>query len=1307
MSETINGVSILSAETKRALVADVQFFETFTSAAFNRKLKGIVKAGFYEGFEPIFTGGLTLTITSKNTPDKYGAASVNVGDHQISVHQIEDVTFTLPAGATTRVVLEANYQQGIKTDQVDANSGVQAARLFLSDVKVALKGNQLEVCRVNIPNGTTDITAAMVSTAERPSQTIGVEMTSDINSQDENIAASAKSVYLAFIAAKEHSTALVATKLIGATQNLNTLGPGSEGRWSKSVSSGATIENGFPEEQAVGILEVIPGGQYGGTQRYTSRTGNVYVRSLTASWNGTDGPWGPWRATQMATRPLSTTLDLNTLGNLADIGLWRNSYSSIASATLNFPVEAGEGMGVLEVFEGGRFNITQRYTTCLGRIFTRSLNAAWNGTNGPWSAWIETNDRRGTISLGSLNAYGPNHIGAWACLNSTYALATNNYPIEGSTGIGVLEVYSGGNALLQRFTSRFGRMFTRTLNGAWNGTDGPWSAWVEVGTANITNLPADAVSMADPRYFYGNVIYTINSAMPDMPEGIPSPSACVLVSYKRNYIAGASINQQLMVPGGRLFYRSASLSGANNDWNTIAWNGGDAYGWKEVLTTDSIGNAYGIGGNTPIKTVDFNAYDFKSGETFYFSPAAAINLPEGLSWGVNVNVGCHVIFASDLYYNLLLIPTTTNKNEKSYIVRMRGAPGTVRTYAVGELHESGRTLGVEFGGTGGTTPAEARISLELNSRFIPAEKNINEIGPDLEGRWTKTTSSGTTFANGFPEEGTVGVLEVFAGGNFGGTQIFTSRSSMNYMRNLVNTWNGKDGPWGEWRTLQMGTRPLSNTTDINTLGAAIHLGLWRNSSMTIATEANHYPVSGSEGQGLLEIFEGGLFGKSQRYTTHKGLIYVRSLSANWNGVDGPWGEWALVGTSSHPGYYKGDMDLLTTPGVWSVTDGDTGVTNAPVTPGAPTSSTAICEVILRSSTNSILQRWTSIVGNKLSMNRSWIRTLAGNIWSPWEVVGSKAVTDLGMGVSNAELKNFDWQRFNFQNGAFYNVVPSSWLNAPAKMAPLASNSATVMVHVKGMAGDAQAANTPEWCHFEVITYTLTSKRIFAGIYRGLPGERQYYIHELFHTANTTIAADGSLKAASPIVKIFTDGTYENNIESEGVTVSRLEKGLYLIKGCTGLNADASWGGTDGGFDIPIDKNKQPLLWLDYEVHSDGSILVKTYHRVHANSPLYAQNRIGYEDENGKFIETVADQEPIDIPPYQFVSVRVQMSQERSIGWDDYAPILEEDESASEFEEDESASEFEDDESKAEANEQPSIVPGLDEAAAPQEESDEE
>ncbi|WP_368916357.1 hypothetical protein [Proteus mirabilis] len=139
-------------------------------------------------------------------------------------------------------------------------------------------------------------------------------------------------------------------------------------------------------------------------------------------------------------------------------------------------------------------------------------------------------------------------------------------------------------------------------------------------------------------------------------------------------------------------------------------------------------------------------------------------------------------------------------------------------------------------------------------------------------------------------------------------------------------------------------------------------------------------------------------------------------------------------------------------------------------------------------------------------------------------------------------------------------------------------------------------------------------------------------YEILHTGNAKPDSNGFYKKASPIIDINPDGTFTTNDESEGATVTRVAQGEYLIEGVLGFNSDAGWGGVDGGIEIPLDVNKQPLIWVDSEVMGDGSILVKTYHRTHPNAPKFARNDIdGYKDGD-----------PIDIPDGRFISVRVQM-----------------------------------------------------------------
>ncbi|MCW2485928.1 hypothetical protein J5069_08475 [Candidatus Symbiopectobacterium sp. NZEC127] len=132
--------------------------------------------------------------------------------------------------------------------------------------------------------------------------------------------------------------------------------------------------------------------------------------------------------------------------------------------------------------------------------------------------------------------------------------------------------------------------------------------------------------------------------------------------------------------------------------------------------------------------------------------------------------------------------------------------------------------------------------------------------------------------------------------------------------------------------------------------------------------------------------------------------------------------------------------------------------------------------------------------------------------------------------------------------------------------------------------------------------------------------------------NAVADSNGFWKTASPVVKLYADGTSELTSEAEGITTERLSEGVYRISGCLGLNADLAWGGIEGGISCPKCRNGLERVWNDYDVEADGSIVIRTYHRPHPDAPAFARNEI----------EGYASGDPIDIPRDTFISVRVQM-----------------------------------------------------------------
>lgn len=146
--------------------------------------------------------------------------------------------------------------------------------------------------------------------------------------------------------------------------------------------------------------------------------------------------------------------------------------------------------------------------------------------------------------------------------------------------------------------------------------------------------------------------------------------------------------------------------------------------------------------------------------------------------------------------------------------------------------------------------------------------------------------------------------------------------------------------------------------------------------------------------------------------------------------------------------------------------------------------------------------------------------------------------------------------------------------------------------------------------------------------------------ELYTTANTTKASDGTLKAASPIARIVTSqdacqradiavdgfvwcGCGTANAEAEGITLSRLEVGVYVLTGSAGLASE--------GWQLlpPMDPGGMGELGVvEAEQTESGGLTIRLFKRKYILS------------DEGEIIKTKG--EPMDVPANSWIDVRLDM-----------------------------------------------------------------
>lgn len=495
---------------------------------------------------------------------------------------------------------------------------------------------------------------------------------------------------------------------------------------------------------------------------------------------------------------------------------------------------------------------------------------------------------------------------------------------------------------------------------------------------------------------------------------------------------------------------------------------------------------------------------FKRSKTAGQLPAASV-LAEG---ELAINLKDKTIFTKDDSGNVIELSLKYGGTIDGSLTVNGNITGTLigNSSTATKLQTPRKINGISFDGSKDITLTPSDINVNSttfikNNGELPVDANLDEYGPVEEylGVWSKSTSTNAQPANKFPEENAVGALEVFVAGQFAGTQRYTVRSGNVYVRSLSAKWNGVNGPWGVWRNVQASTRPLSQTIDLDSLGELEHCGLWRNSSSAIASFDRHYPEEGAAAQGFLEIFEGGLYTRTQRYTTRSGVVYTRCLAAAWDASAPKWGPWQQVGNVTPATFYDGDLNDFKTPGLYNILGTD-AVINCPTGEGLPAVIVGLLEVKQRASGGAIFQKFTTAGTGETTRDRIFERAYTGGAWGAWnEVYTSYSLPiTLGMGGIKAQLSELDWQTFDFVPGSMFSVPLNKIKNMPANMDWGTIDGNLVMFSV----GPSEHTGTGRTVQVWRGTVSQTNYRYFVVRIAGNPGNRT-------NTCRRVVLEDGS------------------------------------------------------------------------------------------------------------------------------------------------------------------------------------------------------
>lgn len=140
----------------------------------------------------------------------------------------------------------------------------------------------------------------------------------------------------------------------------------------------------------------------------------------------------------------------------------------------------------------------------------------------------------------------------------------------------------------------------------------------------------------------------------------------------------------------------------------------------------------------------------------------------------------------------------------------------------------------------------------------------------------------------------------------------------------------------------------------------------------------------------------------------------------------------------------------------------------------------------------------------------------------------------------------------------------------------------------GQVGCLQVFNVSGSNGYRIQKYTTSSIRQFI---RSTANSGQTWTiwHQYYTTANTTVDANGFIKAASPVVKLFADKIEPNDEAAEQpITFEKRDVGHYLLKGTSGFATEGWW------IEIPTDTHGNKICAVEYQTLENGDLEIKTF-----------------------------------------------------------------------------------------------------------------